>query len=243
MFKTISKLLKKLRSKSNYAYVSGTAIEPPTTSEPTSGFVDINPNLWQVQERGNINDETGGKVSPEMKDTRKEVKPVEVVQEILAETPEMDIKDLDKKIKIVQRRFNSLKKAKIHATDELNALRYLKARKKYIKFAHLLKWSITTETKLKELCSKYKLRFVGLSGYYRNIPMEAIDEMDIFVEAYEKIESKATPEFFLIIDDGGKEERKDPILLASSPFGKWYYVLGAWDKEVEIVDEIIYKGK
>ena len=47
----------------------------------------------------------------------------------------------------------------------------------------------------------------------------------------------------LIIDDGGKETRKDPILLAKSPFGNWFYVLGAWDKEVQYIDDLIYYNK
>jgi len=40
-----------------------------------------------------------------------------------------------------------------------------------------------------------------------------------------------------------RERKKDPILLASSPFGKWFYILGAWDKEVEIVDDLVYHNK
>lgn len=27
------------------------------------------------------------------------------------------------------------------------------------------------------------------------------------------------------MDQGGKEQKKDPILLAKSPFGRWYYIL------------------
>jgi hypothetical protein len=170
------------------------------------------------------------------------------VKEILSETPEIDIKNLDEKIKVVKRRITGLKKVlnkdnRIGFSDETTALRYLKARKKCAKYISLFKWAITTDTKLRDLCSKYKLRLVSLNGYSRNIPMEAIDEIEQFLEAYNKVEKNVEPEFHLIIDDGGKEDKKDPILLAASPFGKWYYVLGAWDKEVEIVDEIIYKGK
>jgi hypothetical protein len=72
--------------------------------------------------------------------------------------------------------------------------------------------------------------------------MEAIDELEKFINSYNKV-SNITPVLTLIIDEGGKEDKKDPILLAGSPFGKWYYLLGAWDKEVEFVDDLIYHGK
>ena len=85
--------------------------------------------------------------------------------------------------------------------------------------------------------------------------MEAIDELEKFMKEYEKVSPGTKPVLKLIIDDipekapDGKvkgdsiERKKDPILLASSPFGRFFYILGAWDKEVEIVDDLIYHGK
>jgi hypothetical protein len=72
--------------------------------------------------------------------------------------------------------------------------------------------------------------------------MEAIDEIEKFIAACKKV-TDAESEFRLIIDDGGTETKKDPIMYASSPFGKWFYVIGAWDKEIMYVDDIIYHGK
>jgi len=87
---------------------------------------------------------------------------------------------------------------------------------------------------------------VDFSSYSKNIPMEAIDELEKFLKEYTKVtDEKDKPILRLIIDDvpESKERKKDPILLASSPFGRYYYILGAWDKHVEIVDDLIYHGK
>jgi len=87
---------------------------------------------------------------------------------------------------------------------------------------------------------------VSFRQYYSTIPKEAIDELEKFVHAYSKV-SKLKPVLKLIIDDTPKSpergKKKDPILLAGSPFGKWFYILGAWDKEVEIVDDLVYNNK
>jgi len=72
--------------------------------------------------------------------------------------------------------------------------------------------------------------------------MEAIDEIENFEKAFAKVSDKDL-ELSLIIDSDGKEKKKDPILLAHSPFGRWWYVLGVWDREVLYVDDIIYNGK
>ncbi len=71
---------------------------------------------------------------------------------------------------------------------------------------------------------------------------EALEEVDKYIKVCEKVRDDK-PVFRLIIDDKGKEMKKDPILLALSPFGKWYHFLGAWDEEVKYVDDIIYNGK
>ena len=38
-----------------------------------------------------------------------------------------------------------------------------------------------------------------------------------------------------------REQRKDPIVLATSPLGNYYYVLGAWEKEIAILDKLFLR--
>jgi hypothetical protein len=178
-------------------------------------------------------------------------KPVEVWEELFDETPKIDLTGIDEKIKLVEKRLEYLKFLNGQTNDEIIALKYLNARKKFLKYIHLFIWPITTKTKINELCKKYTLEDENFNSYSKCIPMEAIDELEKYIKAWNKIAPKnSKPHLGLIIDDSQAsidsplgERKKDPILYAESPFGKWFYVLGAWDKEVECVDEIVYRGK
>ncbi len=178
------------------------------------------------------------------KDKRIKKKPVEIFEEIINEQPKINLKDLDKQIELVEERIKTLRDHTrgIDFKQEEQALGYLRARKKYEKYKDNFKWAITNGDMIEKLCKKYKVRKVSIGNYYRNIPKEGVDEIKKFGESFSCV-SRQDPLFELIIDDGGKEQKKDPILLAASPFGNWYYLLGAWDKEVEIVDDLIYKRK
>lgn len=180
----------------------------------------------------------------EQLDKRIEKKPVEVVNEILSTIPEINLANLDEQIKVIQRRLTVFKEQDCNTRDEVLALSFLKARKKLEKNRKAFGWPVATTESVNKLCSKYKLRRTTLYGFARNIPMEAVDEIEKFGKAFSLVAAqRAKPSFHLIIDDGGKETKKDPILLAESPFGTWYFVLGAWDKEVQYVDDLVYNGK
>lgn len=177
------------------------------------------------------------------KDKRIVKKPVEVFKEIISQIPKINLTGLAEQIKIVEKRKDFMEnELEIQCQDEVEALNFLKARKKYIEYKDEFKWSIATLSAVEKLCEKYKLRVVDFKNYYKNVPMEGIEELEKFLKAYRKVRNDE-PVLKLVIDYGGKEQKKDPILLASSPFGKWWIILGAWDKEVAVVDELIYRGK
>ena len=188
-------------------------------------------------------------------DMRLEKKPVEVWQELNGEEPKMNLANLDGQIKMVKRRQKVLRELGSNSSDEDEALEFLSARKKGLKAKTDFGWAITTLGQVSELVQKYKLAYVNFESYAKTIPMEAIDELEKFMKEYEKVSPGTKPVLKLIIDDipektpDGKvkgdsiERKKDPILLASSPFGLFFYILGAWDKEVEIVDDLVYHGK
>jgi len=198
--------------------------------------------IIRIESMGGVN--WGSSSSSDSKDKRKVAKPVDVFEEIISEKPKIDLHNLDKQIKIVKERKKVLQShlRKNNFEHEEMAISYLRARKKYTKYKDWFKWPVTTNDLIKKLCNKYKVRMVGIDSYYRNVPKEGVMEIERFGEAVRCV-TNYNPQFKLIIDDGGKEERKDPILLGASPFGNWYYVLGAWDSEVEIVDRLIYGGK
>ena len=211
----LERFLKKLRKKSKRLYRTG----------------------WDNQ--GEIHVEsigTLGSFGSSSKDKRKEVKPKAVMKELLGEKAKIDLTNLDQKIKVIKKRAEFMEdEIEIGASDERKVLSWLNARKKYPRNATLFCWKTTTQTKIDTLLSKYQLALGSISFYKRCIPEEAIDEMEKFTKACRKV-TNTHPEIKIIADKD--ETKKDPIVLGVSPFGNFFYVLGAWDKEVEIMDEL-----
>ncbi len=222
-----TKFIRKLR---RHGYVSGTTLSSSVLYYDFGGG-----GLTST----NSNDPN----SLQHKDTREAKKPVEIYNEIISESPILDLTNLDEKIKIVYKRLQALEELGMHPTDENTALQYLRARKKFKEYSEL-KWAATNQDLINKLCAKYKVKQVTFNLYYKSVPNEGIDEIEKFAEIFKKIIRKEdiTNMLHLIIDDGGEETKKDPILLAKSPFGNYFYILGAWDKEVEIVDKLVYNA-
>lgn len=174
--------------------------------------------------------------SNESEDKRKQVKPKDVMKELFAKKVKIDLNNLDNKIKAIQKRRDFMEyDLNLHTGDEDKVISWLKSRKKYAKNVDLFNWNTTTQAKVDKLLEKYQLTVGSVIEYKRCIPAEAIDEMEAFTKACGKV-MRRTPIIKIIADKD--ETKKDPILLGESPFGNFYYVLGAWDKEVEIMDEL-----
>lgn len=190
-------------------------------------------------------------------DTRKAVEPKAVFEEVKRKTPDVSWDRLDEKIKVVSDRINVLKEHldESHMKDEHTALFFLKNRRNYLKTKKKfpMNWATTNREAVDALCKTYKLKVVAIKQFYTMIPKDGITEMDRFTQAYKAVTGD-NPIFELIIKDvveakkpdevkevaKQKKKDRDPILLANSPFGNSLFVLGAWDDEVEVVDEIIY---
>lgn len=222
-----------------------------TTSQSVEGYIQMFSDLSSSTEA----------VSPVMSETKKEqprkvVNPVDVFKEIKEITPEISFENLEEKIAVVKERIKILSEHldKEHLKDEMRCLFYLENRFKYLKTRkkNPFDWALTTREAVDDLCKRYSLKVVPLKQYYTTVPKEGVQEIDRYTNAY-KVVAGDNPIFELIIKDTSdlpKEEAKkttkkdrDPILLANSPFGNFLMILGAWDDEVEVVDEIIYNGK
>jgi len=78
------------------------------------------------------------------------------------------------------------------------------------------------------------LRFKNASEFIPDMPDEAVEAMQRYKEMCLALCSKE-PIFYVIADKkdfGEKDRRRDPILLAQSPFGFFWQILGAWDEEM-----------
>lgn len=146
------------------------------------------------------------------------------------------IKDLDSRIKFMKK---TLKQD--YTTEEERALDMLKARLKYPKYSHLFKWKTTTSLHIKGILDKYELDHKDIKYYVRKIPQLAIQHMQLYSDIFKKV-SKKEPIFSIIAPEVYFKDPKaktDPILLAESPFGNFYYILVAWDKEISKVSELL----
>jgi len=185
--------------------------------------------LWDGPFSG---DDLAGTIFNAQKKTREQknripVKPIDIIHDLenSVNFPKDKIKEA---IKELQSRIKFMNKIlKTDVDDEHRALAMLKAREKYPKYAHLFKWKTTTASHIKKLLDKYDLDHKNIKYYVRSIPHKAIVSMQLYAGVFAKV-SKETPNFTIIAPTEYFKDPKnktDPILLAESPFGTFYYIL------------------
>lgn len=84
------------------------------------------------------------------------------------------------------------------------------------------------------------LQFENANKFVPDFPKEAIEAMHEYNNMCKKICGKETV-FYVIAQKKDFQEvsnRRDPILLAQSPFGFFWQILGAWDEEMVYLDEL-----
>jgi len=173
-------------------------------------------------------------------DQRKTVTPKSVLKE-LEQFPAPDMaKDLDEKIATLKDK--SLMVNQIFANEQIKALiKRLENRKKYHEYEDFYKaFPNTNDEKIDLLLSKYKLVIKTTDIFVPTFPKEAIDVMKEYTRITLEMCGEQ-PVYYVIAEEGDfkkKFEKLDPILLVQSPFGFWWQVLGAWDKEMLLLCEL-----
>lgn len=175
-------------------------------------------------------------------DAREAKKPVDVVQEL--DTVPMpwsvDEESLDDKISLFKDK-DKLSNQR-YAKDQIQGfIKRLENRKKYKQHLNFFSsFPNTTDEKIDALLDKYKLDMEKSELFVPTFPKEAIDVMKKYADVCAKITDEA-PVFYVIAEEKDfKEKRKklDPILLVQSPFGFYWQILGAWDKEMLLLHEL-----
>lgn len=118
----------------------------------------------------------------------------------------------------------------------------LENRKKYPEFAEFYsEYPYTTRAKVTDLIKEHtNLQLGKIAQFLADMPQEATKAMKEYTAQTVKL-CGLKPVFYIIADkkDFKKtEKRRDPILLAQSPFGVAWQILGAWDEEMLLVDEL-----
>jgi hypothetical protein len=127
-------------------------------------------------------------------------------------------------------------------TEISSILMRLENRKKYSQFKDFFEeYPYTTTVKIDNLVkSNSYLKLGQLAQFVADMPSEAISEMKKYTQATEKL-CKKKPVYYIIADKKDFEKsnkRRDPILLAQSPFGHFWQILGAWDKEMLLLENL-----
>ncbi|PWT73653.1 MAG: hypothetical protein C5B59_12730 [Bacteroidetes bacterium] len=103
------------------------------------------------------------------------------------------------------------------------------------------KYPHTTNSIIHELMKKHtNLRFELASKMVTDMPGDAVKAMKEYDAMCKKLCGKRAV-FYVIAEQKDFErvaKRRDPILLAQSPFGFFWQVLGAWDKEIMYLGEL-----
>jgi hypothetical protein len=102
----------------------------------------------------------------------------------------------------------------------------------------------TNDDRVQELLEKYAhLRIGPADDFIPEMPDDALEIMTEYAKFTHKVTEKK-PVFYLIAkaeDFKRKSEvrgKRDPILLVQSPFGFYWQILGAWDEEMRLLEEI-----
>ncbi len=127
--------------------------------------------------------------------------------------------------------------------DEISSIiSRLENRKKYAENKEMFEeFPYTTSSKIGELVkAQTNLQLGKIAQFIADLPKEAVDVMKKYNQATSKVCGKQAV-FYIIADKKDfkkSDNRRDPILLAQSPFGHVWQILGAWDKEMMFLEEL-----
>lgn len=103
------------------------------------------------------------------------------------------------------------------------------------------KYPHTTNARIQRVVELHNhLRCAPVGSFIPDMPKPAIKAMEEYKDMCVKLCNK-TPIFYVIAksEDFQKvNKRRDPILLAQSPFGFFWQILGAWDEEMMYLAEL-----
>lgn len=148
--------------------------------------------------------------------------------------------DLEEKISTLKDK--TLMTNQRYASEQINALvKRLENRRKYHEHEDFYKvFPNTNDEKIDNLLKKYKLVVKTIDIFVPTFPKEAIDVMKEYTRVTKEVCGEE-PVYYVIAEESDFKEKfkkLDPILLVQSPFGFWWQVLGAWDKEMLLLCEL-----
>ena len=188
---------------------------------------------------GGSSDSDSGEGSSETK-KKIAVKPKDVLKELETIPTPWTLSNLDDKIEVLKYKADLI--TQHYSKREVQGLiERLENRKQWHKFKNFFQeFQNTTDEKIDILLEKYDLVMKTSDLFIPEFPDDAIAVMKKYTDNMQKL-CKKKPVFYVIAEpDKFKKayEKRDPILLVQSPFGFYWQILGAWDKEMILLSEL-----
>lgn len=182
---------------------------------------------------------------PDLQLTPKAVYQLEMLNE-KAFKIKMEPTYIDTQVKDFKRRLGMMSKARSDMSNGeieiASILMRLENRRQYGKFKSFFdRYPYTLTSKIEQVVKEHAhLRLGTVEEFVPDLPKEAIDAMSEYNKITQQLCGKKAV-FYIIAkktDFKQKSHRRDPILLAQSPFGHFWQILGAWDEEMLFLEEL-----
>lgn len=206
-------------------------------------FIANNRNIITGVSVGNSSDENDPEdLMPETSQPPQKIaiKPIDVLDQLETVPTPWNLTNLEDKIEVLKYKRELIVQS--YSRREVEALiERLENRKRWSEFKGFFdEFQNTTDEKIDQLLDKYDLVMNTSDLFVPEFPDDAIEVMKAYTEKMDELCGKK-PVFYVIAEpDKFRKayERRDPILLVQSPFGFYWQILGAWDKEMILLSEL-----
>lgn len=175
------------------------------------------------------------------------VKPRDVLHELARMPSNWSLDGLEAKIAILEAKRELI--SQHFSAQEMDGLiqclknrrsydRRMKSGKTYREF--FAQFDATDQLKIDALLKKHELVMQDADIFIPEFPADAVKVMKDCADATQELCEKK-PRFYVIANKDQFRDaygKRDPILLVQSPFGFYYYILGAWDEEMLYLPEL-----
>lgn len=157
-----------------------------------------------------------------------------------------DPKYVDEQLKLFKDKLDLIKSAEYDMSRGVNDIASLvlrlENRKKYPEHKDFFEqFAYTTTDRINSVIKNHDNLKLGLvEQFIADMPKEAIEVMKQYNKECKDLCGKQTV-FYIIADKKDfkkSEQRRDPILLAQSPYSHVWQILGAWDEEMMFLEEL-----
>ncbi len=194
----------------------------------------------------------GRKIKKEVKkeEQKEELTPKTVYELKMLNDKEFEIKVdptyVDEQIETFKDKLGMIKSSEFdmdRGTNEIGSmLARMENRKKYPQFKDFYEeFPYTSTGRIQDLVKAHDYLRVGkVEQFLADMPKDAVQVMKDYTKKTQELCDKK-PVFYIIAnkkDFEKTEKRRDPILLAQSPFGHFWQILGAWDEEMLFLGEL-----